>query len=160
MAAPVHRLWTPAGTGAKISNQECEWKQDESAVGEVRKGQTHFQEVKSVKVIGPPVGRRSISSVTRAPKTVLDDGGFLIEAFTICHLAPRSPPFPQKWLSYTGPPRGTAAVHFPRTPSFVHSELLPTWSAPLLSHGDKPVRVTISTLRDRETRQLRQGEPV
>jgi hypothetical protein len=50
MAAPAHRLRTPAGTGAESSNQECEWKQGESAVGEVRKGQTHFQEVKSVKV--------------------------------------------------------------------------------------------------------------
>jgi hypothetical protein len=30
--------------------QECEWKQGESAVGEVRKGQTHFQEVMGLKV--------------------------------------------------------------------------------------------------------------
>ena len=54
--------------------QECEWKQGESAVGEVRKGRTHFQEVSSLNVhrasrwsaiglIGDP-----------RPKTVLDDG--------------------------------------------------------------------------------------
>ena len=75
MAAPVHEIentnWHRSGY-API--QECEWKQGESAVGEVRKGRTHFQEVSSLKVyrasrwsaiglIGDP-----------RPKTVLDDG--------------------------------------------------------------------------------------
>jgi len=66
----------------KCSNSECEWKQGESAVGEVRKGQTHFQEVRSLKVyrasrwsgiglIGDP-----------GPKQYLTTAGFLMEAFT------------------------------------------------------------------------------
>ena len=50
--------------------------------GEVRKGQTHFQEVKSVKVYR--ASRWSAIGLIGDPaqKTVLDEAGFLMEAFT------------------------------------------------------------------------------
>jgi hypothetical protein len=68
MAAPVSiGLRTPLGTGAEILQIKCEWKQGESAVGEVRKGQKHFQEgeFESESPLQQLVGD-STSSVTQA----------------------------------------------------------------------------------------------
>lgn len=54
--------------------KECGWKQGESAVGEVRKGQNHFQE-------GEFESESRASSMTRAKKQYLTGAGFLMEVF-------------------------------------------------------------------------------
>ena len=83
MAAPVFRLKDAnRHRSGNAPIQECEWKQGESAVGEVRKDQKHFPRGGSLKAYH--ASRWSAIDLIGDPaqKTVLDEAGFLMEAFT------------------------------------------------------------------------------